>query len=199
MVNPESSHVRIGWISVISVDFSVISVDFSWYQLISVDISGIPVFPSVISHCSGISAVWYQLISVWYQLISVDISWYQLISVGYQFPPLWYHTLNLISPWIKLISNLMIQGFNPCIKRKSHRKLVWYLCIYIFMWYHTRLLFMYIYIYVISHSFIGGISNNIPPIPYTYSNTYKYNLVLNGAWHCSTVVTVGLVFSIIPI
>ena len=111
MVNPESSHVRIDWISVISV----------WYQLISVDISGIPVFPSVISHCSGISAVWYQLISVWYQLISVDISWYQLISVGYQFPPLWYHTLNLISPWIKLISNLMIQGFNPCIKRKSHR------------------------------------------------------------------------------
>ena len=111
------------WYQLISV---WLQCDISWFQLISVDISGIPVFPSVISHCSGISAVWYQLISVWYQLISVDISWYQLISVGYQFPPLWYHTLNLISPWIKLISNLMIQGFNPCIKRKSHRKLVWY-------------------------------------------------------------------------
>ena len=150
MVNPESSHVRIGWISVISVDFSVISVD----------ISGIPVFPSVISHCSGISAVWYQLISVWYQLISVDISWYQLISVGYQFPPLWYHTLNLISPWIRLISNLMIQGFNPCIKRKSHRKLVWYFlnhfnhlptCWYPwFRKYHTHLLvgFPIVYLYL---------------------------------------------------
>ena len=33
----------------------------------------------------------------------------------------------------------------------------------------------------------SGNKNNIPPIPYTYSNTYNYNLVLNGAWHSSTV------------
>ena len=54
-----------------------------------------------------------------------SLLWYHT-AVGYQFPPLWYHTLNLKSPWIRLKSNLMIQGFNPCIKRKSHRKLVWY-------------------------------------------------------------------------
>ena len=52
MVNPESSHVSLGWISVISVDFSVISIDFIWFQLILGDFSVIPDFPSVESHCS---------------------------------------------------------------------------------------------------------------------------------------------------
>ena len=89
--------------------------------------------------------------------ITVDISWYQMISVGYQFPPLWYHTLNLKSPWM---IHLMIQGFNPCIKRKSHRKLVWYFlnhfnhlptCWYPwFRKYHTHLLvgFPIVYLYL---------------------------------------------------
>ena len=127
MVNPESSHVRIGWISVISVDFSVISVDFSvisvdfsWYQLISVGYQ----FSLLWYH----TAVGYQFPPMWYHTpvgYQFSLLWYHT-AVVYQFPPLWYHTLNLISTWIKLISNLMIQGFNPCIKRKSHRKLVWY-------------------------------------------------------------------------
>ena len=123
MVNPESSHVRMGWISVISVDFSVISVDFS---VISVD-------SSVIS----VDSKWFQLIPVWFQ---ISLLWNHT-AVWFQISPLGNHTLNmesnwnhpesteitlnqLKSCWIKLKSNLMIQGFNPCIKRKSHCKLV---------------------------------------------------------------------------
>ena len=148
MVNPESSHVRIGWISVISVDFSVISVDISGYQLISVDISVISVnfsWYQLISVGYQFSLLWYhtavryQFSPLWYHTAvgyQFSLLWYHTAvgyqfsllwyhtAVGYQFPPLWYHTLNLISPWIRLKSNLRIQGFNPCIKRKSHRKLV---------------------------------------------------------------------------
>ena len=44
----------------------------------------------------------------------------------------WYHHMYVISDLPSkishstLISDLMIQGLNPCIKRKSHRKLVWF-------------------------------------------------------------------------
>ena len=54
-------------------------------------------------------------------------------TVWFQFSLLWNHTPDLKSPWITLNqteitlkSDLMIQGLNPCIKRKSHRKLVWF-------------------------------------------------------------------------
>ena len=78
MVNPESSHVRIGWISVISVDFSVILVDFS---VISVDFSVISVditwyqWDTSFPFCD-ITLQWHicSVISVDFSVISVDIS-----------------------------------------------------------------------------------------------------------------------------
>ena len=87
MVNPESSHVRMGWISVISVDFSVISVDSS---VISVD------------------SKWFQLIPVWFQISLLwnhTAVWFQIsllwnhTAVWFQISPLWNHTLNMESNW----------------------------------------------------------------------------------------------------
>ena len=57
MVNPESSHVRMGWISVISVDFRVISLDFKWFQLIPVWFQ--------ISLLWNHTAVWFQISLLW--------------------------------------------------------------------------------------------------------------------------------------
>ena len=74
MGNPESSHVRMGWISVISVDFSVISVDSS---VISLDFK------------------WFQLIPVWFQ---ISLLWNHT-AVWFQISLLWNHTE---SPWITL-------------------------------------------------------------------------------------------------
>ena len=87
MVNPESSHVRMGWISVISGDFSVISLDFKWFQLIP---------------------VWFQLIPVWFQISLLwnhTAVWFQIsllwnhTAVWFQISPLWNHTLNMESNW----------------------------------------------------------------------------------------------------
>ena len=114
--------------------------------MISVDSSVIPDFPSVKSHCSVIpdfpsvkshcgvipdfpsgkshSKHGIKLKSSW-------INWNHPESTEINLKSPWINwnqleiTLNqLKSCWIKLKSNLMIQGFNPCIKRKSHRKLV---------------------------------------------------------------------------
>ena len=80
MGNPESSHVRMGWISVISVDFSVISVDssvisldFKWFQLIPVWFQ--------ISLLWNHTAVWFQIYLLWNHT-----------AVWFQIPLLWNHT-----------------------------------------------------------------------------------------------------------
>ena len=108
-----------------------------WFQICPLwnhtVVSVIPVFPSVKSHCSVIPVFpsmkshssleinlnqpesdWNQPESPWIRLKSTWITLNQLESDWNQ-PE---------SPWITLKSNLMIQGYNSCIKRKSHRKLV---------------------------------------------------------------------------